>query len=60
MKHSAVYCLGKMLNVTILLQSLFGELFRGTYSSSNHDMPEARGGEGDGRIPCACAAELWE
>ena len=46
MKHPAVHCLGKMLDVTTLLRSLFGELFQGTHSSSNHDTPEARGGEG--------------
>ena len=52
--HETFCCwlnLGKMLNMTSL-QSLFGELFRGTYSSSNHGTAAARGGGGDGNTLC--------
>lgn len=59
-KYSAVHSLGKMLNLTFLLQPLFGELFQGEHSSSNHDTGKAWRGEGDALIPCAWAAELWE
>lgn len=40
-KYSAVHSLGKMLNLTFLLQPLFGELFQGEHSSSNHDTGKA-------------------
>lgn len=59
-KHSAIHFLGKMLNLTVLLQALFGELFQGTHSSSHHDTQEAQEERGDAQIPCAWAAELWE
>lgn len=40
-KHSAVHSLGKMLNLTFLLQPLFGELFQGAHSPSNRDTGKA-------------------
>lgn len=59
-KHCAICYLEKLLNLTILLQPLFGELFQETHSSSNHESQKHGEERGCGVIPCAWAAELCE